>query len=184
MQDSATGSEDRVAGDTFLEAGVDEVFSCEVVDLEAGGGGDADFVVLAYKLRFTVSLGERDVWVGYVAGFGDDGFDGVEGCEEGFGFGRRAPVGEGPPDYGVCGGDGGVVLETAEVDGHVYGGGAVAVEVVEGGEDGVEMGAAPDVVMVVPEGGPATEDVEFEGCDDAEVVAGAFHAPEEIGVVG
>lgn len=141
-------------------------------------------VISVFELRFTIPLRERDAWVEYVAGVGDDSFDGVEGCEEGFGFGRRAPVGEGPVDYGVCGGDGEVVLETAEVDRHIYGGRAVAVEVVKGGEDGVEVGAAPDIVVVVLEGVPTREDVEFEGCDDAEIVAGAFYALEEIGVAG
>ena len=44
-----------------------------------------------------VALGGGDLGVGNVALFGVEGGDGVEGGEEGFGFGGWARVDEGPP---------------------------------------------------------------------------------------
>ncbi len=51
------------------------------------------------------------------------------------------------------------------------------MEVVESGEDGVELVATPDVVVIVPKVGTAGEDVQLEACNDAEIVACALHAP-------
>ena len=150
VQDTGSGCERGVVGHALFKAVVDLELGGEVVDLQAGGGGDADFVFLADELVFAVALGDGDARVGDIAGFFVDGVDGVEGGEELFCFLGGAAVGEGPPDDGVCVADGGVYTEASEIDGHVDRGRAVVVEIVECGEDGVALFAAPDVVMIVP----------------------------------
>lgn len=67
MQDTGSGCKRGVVGDALFEAVVDLVLGGEVVDLQAGGGGDADLVVLADELVFTIALGDGDTWVWDIA---------------------------------------------------------------------------------------------------------------------
>lgn len=97
-----------------------------------------------------------------------DGRDGVEGGEVALGFVGGAAVGERPREGRLRVADGRVHEERAVLVGHVDGGGvdvaaaaaAVAVgavEPVQGREDGLQLLAAPDVVVVVPELGSPGE---------------------------
>ena len=141
-------------------------------------------VVLADELVFAVALGHRDARVGNIAEITVDGVDGVEGSQVPFGHLCGPSIGEGPPDDGLFLGDGRVYLKTSEIDGHVDGGRAIAMEVVERSEDSIELIATPDVIMIVPKIRAAREDVHLEACNDTKVVARTFHAPEQVSMAG
>lgn len=169
-----------VSGSAVLEPVEDLLLRRDVVHLQPCRGGDADMVVLTDGRVFAVALGHRDLRVGHIAGFRGDGFDLVERSEVFVGFCRGSAVGEGPRNDGFVLGDGGVHEEAPEIDQHVDGRGAVAVEGIERIENVVQLVASPDVIGVVPGVWASGEDVHLEAGHNTKVVAGTLHSPEEI----
>lgn len=97
-----------------------------------------------------------------------------------FGFFRGAAVGERPRNDGLVVGDGCVHEEVSEIDQHVDGSRAVAVEFIKRIENSFQLVASPDVVVVVPGVWASGEDVHLEACNNAKVVACTLHPPEQI----
>ena len=110
------------------------------------------------------------------------GLDSVEGGEDLFGLVGSPAVGKRPKENGLVGGYGGVHEETSDVVGHVDGSCAVAMKLIEGIEDRLQLIATPDVVVVMPGVRAPGKDIHLEARDDTEIVTGPFHTPKKVAV--
>ena len=182
MKNAASCGELRVTGDALLEAIKDLALGCQVIHLQACSGGDSDLVFLADKTVFAVALSHRDLWVGDVAEFIVDSLDRIEWSQVLFSYFRGSTVGKGPRDDGLFLGYGRVHKEISEIDSHVNGSSAIAVEDIESIENIFELVATPDVIVIVPSVWASGEDVYLEARNNTKVVACTLHTPQKIAI--
>lgn len=166
--------------DLALGSDVPHLQACRVVD-----------VVQAVVTQGAVHAGSRharDLRVRDVTVFGGDGLDGVKGIQVRLRFFLGAAVDKGPKDDAFGLADAGNHGVAAHIEGHFFevmaGVVAVVVESVGCFEYGFQFVLGPDISLVVPGVDATRVDLHLQAGDDAKVVAGAFHGPKEIRVLG
>lgn len=167
---------------------VDLALGSDIPDLQACRVVDVVQAVVTQRAAHASAGYARDLGVRNVTVFGGDGLDGVKSIQIRLRFFLGATVDK-RPKYDAFGladaGDHGVA---AHVEGHFFkvmtGVVAVVVESVGCFEDGFQFILGPDISLVVPGVDAAGVYLHLEAGDDAKVMTGAFHGPEEIRVLG